>query len=102
MSEFGRVTVTIKLGQLSYIMTDFQSEQLDYDMSGDRTYDLKHRSTLTIPLRHRSFHSYILSPYNIKCVILRIDVPYLRIEPIFQVSRVLINSRQRDITLTPA
>ena len=34
-------------------MTDFQSEQLDYDRSGDRTCDLKHRSTLTIPLCHR-------------------------------------------------
>ena len=33
-------------------MTDFQSEQLDYDRSGNRTRDLKHRSTLTIPLRH--------------------------------------------------
>ena len=36
MSEFGRVTVTTKLGKQSYIMTDFQSEQLDYDRSGDR------------------------------------------------------------------
>ena len=54
MSEFGRVTVTTKLGQLSQIMTDFQSKQLDYDRSGDRTRDLKHSSTLTIPLRHRS------------------------------------------------
>ena len=35
-------------------MTDFQSEQLDYDRRGDRTCDLKHRSTLTIPLRRRS------------------------------------------------
>ena len=52
-SDFGRVTVT-KLGQLSQIMTDFQSEQLDYVRSGDRTRNLKHRSTLTIPLRHRS------------------------------------------------
>ena len=34
-------------------MTDFQSEQLDYDRSGDRTHDLNHRSTLIIPLRHR-------------------------------------------------
>ena len=34
-------------------MTDLQSEQLDYDKSGDRTCDLKHRSTLTIPLSHR-------------------------------------------------
>ena len=52
MSEFGRVTVTTKLGQLSWIVTDFQSEQLGYDRSGDRTCDLKHRSTLTIPLSH--------------------------------------------------
>ena len=35
-------------------MTDFQSEQLDYDRSGDRTRDLKHKCTLTIILRHRS------------------------------------------------
>ena len=34
MSEFGRVTVTTRPGQLSKIMTDFQSEQLDYDRSG--------------------------------------------------------------------
>ena len=34
-------------------MTDFQSEQLDNDRSGDRTHDLMHRSMLTIPLRHR-------------------------------------------------
>ena len=54
MSDFGRVTVTTKLDQLSYIMTDFQSEQLYQDRSGDRTHDLKHRSTLTIPLRRRS------------------------------------------------
>ena len=54
MSEFGRVTVTTKLGQLSLIMTDFQSKQLDYDRSGDRTRDLKRSSTLTIPPRHRS------------------------------------------------
>ena len=52
MSEFGRVTVTTKLGQLSQIMTDFQLEQLDKVRSGERTRDLKHRSTLTIPLRH--------------------------------------------------
>ena len=52
MSEFGRVTVTTKLGQLSYIVTDFQSEQLDCDRSGGRARDLKHRSTLTIPLHH--------------------------------------------------
>ena len=36
MSEFGRVTVTTKLGQLSQIVTDFQSEQLDYDRSGSQ------------------------------------------------------------------
>ena len=35
-------------------MTDFHSEQFDYDRSGDRTRDLKHRSMLTIPLRHCS------------------------------------------------
>ena len=57
MSELGRVTVTTMLGQLSYIMTDFQSEQLDYDRNGYRTRDVKHRSTLTIPLRHRSMKS---------------------------------------------
>ena len=34
-------------------MTDFQSEQLDYDRNGDRTGDLEHSSTLTIPLCHR-------------------------------------------------
>ena len=54
LRKFGRVTVTIKLGQLSWIVTDFQSEQLDYDKSGDRTRELKHKSTLTIPLLHRS------------------------------------------------
>ena len=54
MSNFGRVSVTTKLGQTSLIVTDFQSEQLDYDRDGDRTRELKHRSTLTIPLRHRS------------------------------------------------
>ena len=64
MSELGRVTVTTMLGQLSYIMTDFQSEQLDYDRSGYRTRDVKHRSTLTIPLRHRSMKS-ILSVLNL-------------------------------------
>ena len=58
MSEFGRVTVTTKLDQLSWIVTDFQSEQLDYDRSGDRTRNLKHRSTLTMPLRHPS-HSHV-------------------------------------------
>ena len=31
-------------------MTDFQSKQLDNDRSGYRTHDLKHCSTLTIPL----------------------------------------------------
>ena len=35
-------------------MTGFQSEQLDYKRSGDRTCEPKHRSTLTIPLHHRS------------------------------------------------
>ena len=60
MSEIGRVTDTIKLGMLSCIITDFQSEQLDYDRSGDGTHDLKHRSMLTLPLRHRS-----LSPWFI-------------------------------------
>ena len=49
MSEFGRVTVTTKLGQLSQIMTDFQLEQLDYDRSGDQSHNIKHRNTLTIP-----------------------------------------------------
>ena len=48
MSDFGWVTVTTKLGQLSY----------DYDWfsvrAEDRTLDLKHRSTLTTPLHHRS------------------------------------------------
>ena len=44
MSEFDRVIVTTKLGLLSSIVIDFfQSEQLDYDRSGDRTQDLKHR-----------------------------------------------------------
>ena len=32
MSEFVRVTVTTKLDQLSQIMSDFHSEQLDYEM----------------------------------------------------------------------
>ena len=42
-------------------MTDFQSEQLDNDRSGDRTCDLNHRSMLTIPLRHRSLiDSYVI------------------------------------------
>ena len=50
MSEFGRVTVTTKLGQLSQNVTNFQLKQLDYGRSGDRTHDLKHRSMLTIPL----------------------------------------------------
>ena len=56
MSKFGRVTVTTNWGQLSEIMTDFQSETLNRlpDRSRDRTYDLKNRSTLIIPLRHRS------------------------------------------------
>ena len=54
MSEFGRVTVKTKLDQLSQIMTDFQSEQLNYDRSADRTRDPKQRSTLAIPLHHRS------------------------------------------------
>ena len=54
MSEFRRVIITTKLDQLSQIMTDFQSEQLDYDRSGDRTCDFKHTSTLIIPLRRRS------------------------------------------------
>ena len=39
-------------------MTDFQSKQLDYDRSGDRTRDLKHSNTLTISLRHRSITFY--------------------------------------------
>ena len=30
-------------------MTDFQSEQLDYDMSGDQTCDLKHADYTTAP-----------------------------------------------------
>ena len=53
MSEFGQVTVTTKLDQLSYTVTVFQSAQFDYDMSGNRTGDLKRNSTLTIPLCHR-------------------------------------------------
>ena len=35
MSEVVWVTVTDKLGHLSSDMTDFQSEQLNYDKSGD-------------------------------------------------------------------
>ena len=41
MSNYDRVTVTNKLGQLFQIMTDFQSEQLGYDRSENRTCDLK-------------------------------------------------------------
>ena len=41
MSDFGRVTFLIKLGQLSLIVTNFRS-------------DLKHRCTLTIQLCPRS------------------------------------------------
>ena len=37
-------------------MTAFQPEQLDYNRSEDQTRDLKHRSTLTIPLRHCSLN----------------------------------------------
>ena len=45
-------------------MTDFQSEQLDYNRSGDQTGDLKHISTLTIPLsRHRSIKRKIASRF---------------------------------------
>ena len=33
-------------------MTDFQSEQIDYDTSGDRPQ--AHLSSATIPVRHRS------------------------------------------------
>ena len=64
MSEFGRVIVTTKLGQLS-IMTDFQSEQLDYDRSeGDRARDLKHRNTLTIPpLVLQNVHCFITNSW---------------------------------------
>ena len=47
-------------------MTDFQSKQLDYDKSRDQTRDLKHRSTLTIPLRHRSLiDSYVIDTISI-------------------------------------
>ena len=33
-------------------ITDYQSEQLDHDRSGNRTCNLEHSSTLTIPLYH--------------------------------------------------
>ena len=78
MSEFGRVTVTTKQGQLSQIMTDFQSEQLDYDRREDRTRNLKHRSTLTLPLRHRSLNSLkILSYFSVYffCFFLLVSFP---------------------------
>ena len=42
-------------------MTDSQSEQLDYDWSGDRTCDLKHGGTLTIPLHHHSSNIFLSS-----------------------------------------
>ena len=41
-------------------MSDFQSEQLDYDRSGDRTRDLKHRITVTIPDNSIVDMNYIL------------------------------------------
>ena len=54
-------------------MTDFQSEQLGYDRSGDRTRDPKHRSTLAIPLRHCSFCvlSYITS-FFLRIILLKL------------------------------
>ena len=53
-------------------MTDFQSEQPDFDRSGDRTRDSKNRSTLTIPLCHRS--SDILDIADIACSAIKVKV----------------------------
>ena len=46
--------------RLTILMNVFQSKQLDYDRSGDRTRDFKYRSTLTIPLHHRVISSEYL------------------------------------------
>ena len=51
-------------------MTDFQTEQLDYDRSGDRTCDPK--CLLTIPLRHR---------FNVLHVFFFVQVPFAEYKP---------------------
>ena len=56
MSEFGRVTVTTKLGQLSQIMTDFQSEltQLPTGVGSNPR------------LQVQSYHDYTSAPAPLK------------------------------------
>ena len=48
-----------KLGQLSD-MTDFQSEKLNYDRSGDRTRNPEDSDTLIIPMCHRFLNGSII------------------------------------------
>ena len=47
-------------------MTDFQSEQLDYDRNGNQICDLKHSGMLTMPRRDplTLMFSYCLQPQN--------------------------------------
>ena len=52
MSKIGRVTITTKLGHLKYGMTDFQSEQLDYDVK-----NLAQRNQETNACMHDIFFS---------------------------------------------
>ena len=71
-------------------MTDFQSEQFDYDRSGDRTLDFKHSSTLTIPLRHRSLiDSYVID--SIPNFTISIPLNFNYVSPAFIANDVIQN-----------